>query len=98
MLFPADVFEQRALILVSIARFAIMPVVGIVSVMILSLLGALAWDPTCHLSVLLQSAMPPAQNLVGANFCQCDLLPNPNVQKHTPLTTAQNIELFILES
>lgn len=67
MLLPVDVFEQRALILVSIARFVIMPVIGIVSVMMLSLCGALDWDPVCHLSMLMQSTMPPAQNLVSVH-------------------------------
>lgn len=65
---PTDVFEQRALIVVALARFVLMPCLGIASVMGLSLIGAMPWDPVCHMCILLQSAMPPAQNLVGTYF------------------------------
>ncbi|GMH35255.1 hypothetical protein BSKO_03123 [Bryopsis sp. KO-2023] len=63
ILIPENVFERRALLLVSLARFVAMPIVGLASVFALSTLGALPSDPACHFGILLQATMPPAQNL-----------------------------------
>ncbi|GMH43819.1 hypothetical protein BSKO_11753 [Bryopsis sp. KO-2023] len=62
-LIPEDVFERRAIVLVSFARFFAVPIVGLASVKALASFGFLPPDPVCHMAILMQAAMPPAQNL-----------------------------------
>ncbi|CAD7701047.1 unnamed protein product [Ostreobium quekettii] len=64
LLLPADALESRALLLSSVIRLFVMPLVGLGLVSSLSSMGLLPKDPVCLLAILLQSAMPSAQNLV----------------------------------
>jgi len=64
LLLPSDALEQRTLVAVCIVRFLLMPLVGIGLVMGMLHAGLLPQDPICHFAVMLQSAMPSAQNLV----------------------------------
>ncbi|CAD7699034.1 unnamed protein product, partial [Ostreobium quekettii] len=63
LLLPADALESRALLLVSIVRLFVMPLVGLAAAWTLSVWGLLPQDPICCLAVLLQCVMPSAQNL-----------------------------------
>lgn len=64
LLFPSEPLEQRVLFSVGFVRMILMPLTGIALLKVLLWLGALPPDPLCHFVILLQSAMPPAQNLV----------------------------------
>jgi len=64
LLIPSDPLEKRCLGAVLVARMVLMPIAGIGIVTALSSIGMLPADPLCKFVILLQSAMPTAQNLV----------------------------------
>jgi len=61
-LLPAEPSERRALVAIAVTRLLLMPLAGLA--LYLAARGLLPRDPLCHLAVLVQAAMPPAQNLV----------------------------------
>lgn len=63
-LIPNDPIERRGTLLVALVRYILMPSFGLISVKLLSFFGLIPDNPICHLALLIQSVMPPAQNIV----------------------------------
>mmetsp|Transcript_28038 Transcript_28038/g.72709 ORF Transcript_28038/g.72709 Transcript_28038/m.72709 type:complete len:488 (-) Transcript_28038:48-1511(-) len=64
LVFPSDPLERRCVLAVTFVRMLLMPLTGIALLKVLLWVGALPLNPLCQFVILLQSAMPSAQNLV----------------------------------
>jgi hypothetical protein len=61
---PRAAWEWRAMLAVAAVRFVLLPSINTVLVLAALRMGLLPPDAVCAFMLLLQSAMPPAQNLV----------------------------------
>ncbi|CAI5498886.1 unnamed protein product [Closterium sp. Naga37s-1] len=61
---PADLLDNRALVVVSLVRLLVSPIVGMTSIMALYHAHLIPQDPICALCLMVPTAMPSSQSLV----------------------------------
>eukprot|EP00891_Asterochloris_glomerata_P008288 jgi/Astpho2/8288/fgenesh1_pg.00122_%23_53_t len=64
LVIPRDALEKRMLATVAVVRLLVLPFLNMLVVTALVRVGALPADPVCQLALMVEGAMPSAQNLV----------------------------------
>lgn len=64
VILPRDALEARVLTTVAVVRLILMPLASMLLITALASAGILPKDPVCQLALMVEGAMPSAQNLV----------------------------------
>eukprot|EP00879_Flechtneria_rotunda_P019334 GHRR01020306.1.p1 GENE.GHRR01020306.1~~GHRR01020306.1.p1 ORF type:complete len:377 (+),score=128.84 GHRR01020306.1:1633-2763(+) len=87
---PSAAWEWRAMLAVAVVRFVLLPSVTTAIVLTALHFGMLPADPVCAFMLLLQSVMPPAQNLVLMMQLQ------PSTAVLAPATARLLLQMYVL--